>query len=139
MNPHPSEVTRELVDDPEVALRGMLAAQERQEVAMLAGIVHEFGDRFGESHGLRLKFTPGAAEWLVAEAKAAGRPLRDLCAERFRDFQFGLKLIAQTTGQQEFEIDETAAKAPDKALSEWVVASYRGTPPQPQGEPPAGT
>jgi ATP-dependent protease Clp ATPase subunit len=127
------EVTRELVDDPDAALRGMLAAQEREEVAMLVGIVHEFGDRFGESHGLRLKFTPGAAEWLVAEAKAAGRPLRDLCADRFRDFQFGLKLIAQTTGQQEFEIDEMAAKAPDKALSEWVVASYRGTTPQNPG------
>lgn len=120
------EVTKELVDDPAGAVVRLLAEQEREEVAMLVGIVHEFGDRFGESYGLRLRFTSGAAEWLVAEARRVGRPVRDLCAERFRDFQFGLKLIAQTSGQQAFDIDEAAARSPDKALSDWVVASYRG-------------
>ena len=60
--------------------------------------------------------------------KAAGETAlaeRDLCANRFKDFQFGLKLIAQNSGQQEFVIDADAVRAPDKVLSDWVVASYR--------------
>ena len=52
-------------------------------------------------------------------------PVRDLCAARFKDYQFGLKLIAQNTGQQEFIIDADAVEAPDKVLSDWVVKSYR--------------
>ena len=51
--------------------------------------------------------------------------MRDLCATRFKDFQFGLKLIAQNSGQREFVIDKDAVEAPDKVLSDWVVASYR--------------
>ena len=42
-------------------------------------------------------------------------------------FQFGLRLIAQNTGQQEFTVDAPAVEAPDQVLSEWVVASYRGS------------
>ncbi|MCX6892706.1 MAG: ATP-dependent protease, partial [Verrucomicrobia bacterium] len=52
-------------------------------------------------------------------------PVRELCAVRFKDFHFGLKLIAQNSGQREFVIDKDAVDAPDKILSEWVVASYR--------------
>ena len=44
---------------------------------------------------------------------------------RFKDFHFGLKLIAQNSGQQEFVIDADAVEMPDKVLSDWVVASYR--------------
>ena len=51
--------------------------------------------------------------------------MRDLLASRFKDFQFGLRLIAQNSGRQEFEIDTDAVQAPDKVLSDWVVASYR--------------
>ena len=54
--------------------------------------------------------------------------MRDLCAERFKDFQFGLKLVAQNTGQREFVIDLPTVEAPDRLLSEWVVASYRAAP-----------
>ena len=46
-------------------------------------------------------------------------------SKRFKDFQFGLKLIAQNSGQQEFVIDTDTVELPDKVLSDWVVASYR--------------
>ena len=51
--------------------------------------------------------------------------VRDLCVARFKDFQFGLKLIWQNTGQKEFVIDAGAVESPDKILSDWVVKSYR--------------
>ena len=51
--------------------------------------------------------------------------VRDFCSAHFKDFQFGLKLIAQNTGQQEFKLDVEAIRSPDKTLSQWVVESYR--------------
>jgi len=62
---------------------------------------------------------------LVEEALERAVSVRELCSARFKDFQFGLKLIVQNTGQREFLLDESAVREPDKVLSEMVVASYR--------------
>lgn len=89
--------------------------------------VLDFARRFQEAHGLQIQFTDAAVEKLVNLATQSGKPVRDLCGERFKDFQFGLKLIAQNTGQTNFVLDENAVEAPDKVLSELVVASYRAS------------
>ena len=81
--------------------------------------------RFGENHQLTLRFTDAAADRLVSLALEQRLPVRELCAQRFKDFQFGLKLISKNTGQDVFTIDVDAVEAPDKILSEWVVKSYR--------------
>lgn len=118
-------VTCELVDNPLAEMKKLLAEQEKQEHAMLGQVVHEFAQRFYESHSLRLQFTDAAIERLVAVALEQGKTVRDLCAEKFKDYQFGLKLIAQNTARQEFTIDADAVDNPDKILSELVVESYR--------------
>ncbi|MBP8258733.1 MAG: AAA family ATPase [Verrucomicrobia bacterium] len=132
-------VTRELVDEPERALPALLASQQVQEQQLARQVVEEFADRFERSHGLRLAFTPAAIERLIARADEQGVSVRDLCAERFRDYQFGLRLIARNTGQQRFEVDADAVERPDRVLSDWVVASYRqpGASPAAPGPPPA--
>jgi ATP-dependent Clp protease ATP-binding subunit ClpX len=122
-------VDRPLVDDPASALQRLLAEHEQQERVVMRQLVHDFGQRFQESHGLLIRFTDAAADLLVTEALAQGQSIRELCAVKFKDFQFGLKLIAQNTGQKEFSIDRDAVEAPDKVLSDWVVASYRNQPP----------
>lgn len=53
--------------------------------------------RFCESHALSLKITEEAAERLVSLALEQGKTVRDLCAEKFKDFQFGLRLVSQNT------------------------------------------
>src|SRR5947208_14111903 len=118
-------VTRELVEHPIVELQKLLAAHEKEERVVMRQLVHEFAQRFQETHGLKITFTEAAACRLVSLALEQSEPVRDMCAERFKDFQFGLKLIAQNTGQKEFAIDLDAVEAPDRILSEWVVASYR--------------
>ncbi len=118
-------VTRELLDQPEAGLAALLAEHQREERVVLRQLVHEFADRFREAHGLGIRFTDEAAEWLAGEALTSGQGVRELCAVRFKDFQFGLKLVAQNTGRQEFTVDRGVAEAPEKVLSEWVVESYR--------------
>ncbi len=118
-------VNRKLVDHPAAALEQLVAEVAKEEQGVLAGLVAEFAVRFEEQHGLKLKYTPAAVQWLVDESCRTSRSIRDLCAVRFKDFQFGLRLIEQNTGRKEFEIDEATAREPEKTLSEWVVASYR--------------
>ncbi len=118
-------VTRELVDDPAAELQRILADPKREDRIVTRQLVDEFARRFRENHGMSIRFTEAAAEMLVKEAVEKGQSVRDLCASRFKDFQFGLKLVAQNSGQQEFVIDTDAVQAPDKVLSDWVVASYR--------------
>ena len=118
-------VTRELVDAPGAELAKILADPGQEERIVAHQVVDEFARRFQENHGMKIRFTPEAADLLVSEALEKSQSVRDLCAKRFKDFHFGLKLIAQNSGQQEFEIDKAAVEAPDKVLSDWVVASYR--------------
>jgi len=118
-------VTQAAVDDPKAELERILGDPKREERAIARGVVDEFALRFQENHGMKIAFTDAAADWLVNEALSTGESVRDLCARRFKDFHFGLKLIAQNSGQTEFVLDLAAVEAPDQALSQWVVASYR--------------
>jgi ATP-dependent Clp protease ATP-binding subunit ClpX len=122
-------VDRALVDDPSAALKKLLAEHALQERIVMRQLVHDFSRRFQETHGLAITFTDAAADELVAQALAQSQSIRELCATKFKDFQFGLKLISQNTGQKEFTIDADVVATPDKVLSDWVVASYRNPPP----------
>ena len=130
------EVTREVVDEPPAALERLLKQQASEERQLLVGVVEEFAERFHKEHGLLLRITPGGKDRLAAIALETKRSIREICAERFKDFQFGLRLISQNTGRQEFEIDEQAVDSPDRCLSDWVVASYKQAA-KPAGEAPA--
>ena len=118
-------VSRELVENPPGSVQTILAEHVKEEQAVLRQLVDEFASRFAEMHGLKLTFTDGAKERLVALSLERNQQVRDLCGERFKDYQFGLKLISQSTGQTEFTLDVDSVETPDKVLSEWVVASYR--------------
>lgn len=118
-------VTRELVDSPASALKQLLAEHANEERAVMRQLVHDYCERFAKEHFLALRFTDAAADALITEALEKKLSVRDLCAAKFKDFQFGLKLIAGNTGRKEFTLDADAVAAPQKILSEWVVASYR--------------
>jgi ATP-dependent Clp protease ATP-binding subunit ClpX len=118
-------VTPELVDDPAATLKKILSDPRQEERTVLRQLVDEFARRFQELHGINIRFTEPAAEALVREALDKKQAVRDLCGQKFKDYQFGLKLITQNSGPREFVVDENAVAAPDKVLSDWVVESYR--------------
>jgi ATP-dependent Clp protease ATP-binding subunit ClpX len=118
-------VTRESVDQPAGELKKILADPQREEKLVAGQLVEEFAQRFEKNHGLKIRFTEAARSLLIAKAQEQSLSIRDLCARLFKDYQFGLKLIAQNSGQREFVIDEDGVRGPDKVLSDWVVASYR--------------
>jgi ATP-dependent Clp protease ATP-binding subunit ClpX len=118
-------VTPELVENPAAELQKMLDDPKQEERFVARQLVDEFGQRFQEAHGIQIRFTEAAGDLLVTQALDQKLSVRDLCAARFKDFHFGLKLITQNSGPREFVIDRDAVETPDKVLSDWVVASYR--------------
>lgn len=118
-------VTPKLVDNPVEELKKILSDPRQEERILARQLVEEFAHRFELEHQLRIRFTETAKDLLADEALRNGQSVRDLCAARFKDFHFGLKLVAQNSGQQEFIVDEDAVEAPDRVLSDWVVRSYR--------------
>jgi ATP-dependent protease Clp ATPase subunit len=123
-------VTESLVAAPKSELAKMIVDPRLEERLTARQFVEEFAARFYKAHGMRIRFTDAAAEMLVTEALESGRQVRDLCAEKYKDFQYGLKLIDPTGTQQEFVLDADAVRSPEKVLSEWVVASYRSSEPK---------
>ncbi|MBI3191266.1 MAG: AAA family ATPase, partial [Pedosphaera parvula] len=101
-------VSRDLVENPPAELQKLLAGSAKEEHVVMRQLVDEFAQRFVEMHGLQLQFTDEAKEKLVTLALEHDQSVRDLCAERFKDYQFGLRLIAQNTGQKEFSVDADA-------------------------------
>jgi endopeptidase Clp ATP-binding regulatory subunit ClpX len=118
-------VTPDLVENPATELKKLLADPNQEERFVARQLVDEFGRRFREMHDIGIRFTDAASDLLVTLALDQKLSVRELCAARFKDFQFGLKLIAQNSGPREFVIDRDAVETPDKVLSDWVVASYR--------------
>lgn len=123
-----------LVRDPE----GILA-QCRTEAASLAvelgaahaGEVRAFAERFQREHGFELQFDDASFAAAAARAQREGMHVEAMCAKLFKDYPFGLKLVAQSTGEVRFVITPEAIADPDRFVSELVVKACRHTPDSP--------
>src|SRR5262249_53472018 len=105
-------VTPELVDNPAAELKKILTDPRSEERAVAQQLGEDFPRRFRDNYGIQIRFTEAAANLLVDQALEKKQSVRDLCARQFKDFQFGLKLITQNSGPQEFMIDRDAVEAP---------------------------
>jgi len=118
-------ITDELIDKREELLEEYRELGRKVDVEKASRELDAFCRDFQEEHGVELVFKPEALSKLAEEAAAQGRSLLQLCRQRFRDVQFGLKLIQKNTGRMTFEIGPEAVEDPDKYLSDLVVKSYR--------------
>lgn len=118
-------IDRDLMDHPEKALKRCLEACRGSVPPRLQQEADDFCREWFATHGVRLVFDSGALNRLGAICESTGKPLGEICETRFRDYQFGLKLIQRNTGQDSFTISASAVENPDSFLSELVVKSYR--------------
>jgi len=116
-------VDTELIEDPDKRLSELLEQGQRALAEELAAVAREFAQRLGSRHNLKVELTDGAIAKLVERATAENIHMRDLCAEVFKDYEFGLKLAEGTT--EPLILAEEAVANPDRYLSEWLVKRYR--------------
>jgi endopeptidase Clp ATP-binding regulatory subunit ClpX len=113
-----------VVRDPAAELKRILGDPHYCARQAMVALAHAFARRFEQRHGLALELTDEAIRRLADDALAARRSMTEHCEITFKDFEFGLKLIAKNSGRTSFRIDETVVKDPEKSLSAWVVHSY---------------
>ena len=121
------KISDDLIDRREELLEQYRELGRQVDVEKASRELEVFCRDFEDEHGVNLEFQSGALSRLVEEAASQGRSLLQLCRQRFRDMQFGLKLIQKNTGRTTFELGSEAVEDPDKYLSDLVVQSYRSS------------
>ena len=112
-----------LIENPAKRLAELLEQGQRALAEELAAVAREFAQRLASRHNIKVEITAGAIAKLVERAVAENIHMRDLCAEVFKDYEFGLKLAEGTT--EPLILTEESVANPDRYLSEWLVKRYR--------------
>lgn len=118
-------VDMELIERPAQRLAQLRASGEDERSRILRRSAGEFIERLGQSQGVALGFAPEALDLLVEMAVARQKPVRELCAELFKDYEFGLRLVKRPAAAGAVVLPREAVEAPDKFLSDLVVRAYR--------------
>ncbi|CAF0705283.1 AAA family ATPase [Candidatus Methylacidithermus pantelleriae] len=122
-------IDQDFVEDPRGGLPRILDRWQQEQARNRAQELEEFAASFAQQHGLSLEFSPQAVDRLLAEASLEAGAVRRLCEEKFRDFEYGLKLIQKSTGRTRFTISEEAVLDPQGVLNRWVADACGGTTP----------
>ncbi len=120
------EATTELISDPARTLKDLLIKNQDSQRGVLEAEIADFALRFREAHKLELAFSEDAVSALVDESITKDKTIAALCEEKFRDFQHGLRLIANSAGRTSFSITRETIEFPDRELSRWIMETFRG-------------
>lgn len=118
-------VDSSLIGNPEVRLVELRADGERDREQTLRRAASDFVVRLGDAHGVPLRLADDAVDRIVEMSLSLHQPVRELCAELFGNYEFGLRLLHGTEGDNPLILTREAVEAPDKFLSDVVVGSYR--------------
>jgi len=121
-------VDAELIDRPAERLAELRAGGQRDRDLALRQAASDFVLRLGDAHGVPLRLADDAIDAVVELSVARQQPVRELCADLFRNYEFGLPLLRGFPADCPLILTRAAVDSPDKFLSDLVVGSYRQTP-----------
>lgn len=114
-----------LFERPAERLAEVRAGGEHDRRLVLRRAATDFIARLGETQGVVLHFAEDALDLLAEMSSARRRPVRELCTELFKDYEFGLRLLRGKGEKEPLVLTRAAVENPDKFLSDLVVRSYR--------------
>jgi ATP-dependent Clp protease ATP-binding subunit ClpX len=118
-------VDADLVRDPASALAKLLADARAETDLNQTNQVLQFAEAFSQKTGVQFSIDPEAVAQIVARARDAQQEISVFCAELFKDYPYGLKLLRDRDTALHFQFPASALDDPDKFLSERVVEFYR--------------
>ncbi len=120
------EIDGATVADPNRKLKQLLHENLDAQADLLRREVWQFSERFKQEEGnLELVFDSDAIDMLVQQSIASGKTIRALCEEKFKNFHYGLSLIANRTRCRTFHITAKTVKDPEQELSRWIKETFR--------------
>lgn len=118
------EIGREALADPAAVVAALKRTHHHAHREILRAEVEAFVQRFQALHGFTLRFDEAAVDALVDLSLERDKTIRALCEEKFKDFEFGLKLIAARGGPAVFVVTRETVAHPGKELSRRVAELY---------------
>lgn len=126
--PHSSvrrlEVTKELVDSPMQVLEGLLEASVSKQLLDLQDQVNEIAVQWSKRFGIAINLQLEAARLLAQKALETSRPIEEVFADTFKNYEHGLSLIRKTRGIDRFEIGPDVIQDPEGTLDRWIRSYY---------------
>jgi hypothetical protein len=80
---------------------------------------------FFERFGLTIEFTESAADEVVRRVLIEGVPAENVCEMFTRDFEYGLNLIKEKTGQSRFTITRESIVDPESYLNDLIADLFQ--------------
>lgn len=117
-----------LFDDPVRRLEELRKDGAMEQVRTLRQTALDFASRLGQGAGVPVEFSVEALDLLVRMAVERQIPMRELCGELFKDYEFGLRLLKRPEEAGPVLLSPGAVELPDKFLSDLVVCAYRSGP-----------
>ena len=118
-----------LVSDPAAVLKECRERAKSVQTSVAAREVEAFAQQFTRDYGMEIRFEDDATFTLAERSAREGTPVAELCRKLFKDYPFGLQLIASNTNEKSFALPRRAIEEPDRYLSDLVVASYKRSHP----------
>jgi ATP-dependent Clp protease ATP-binding subunit ClpX len=119
------QVDKGTVEEPTVNLKKLLADNAHLQLDVHKQALKEFAKDFMSAHGFTLIFEKDAIDRVIELVEEEDKTPRTICAERFRDLEHGLSIIARNSDKTVFTITKALVDNPDKEISKWVVKSFR--------------
>jgi endopeptidase Clp ATP-binding regulatory subunit ClpX len=114
------QLTADIVRDPLPALQLMLLQAQKEYPTSSREAITRFCDSFLKAYGLSLELTEKVMSFLQEQSQHSGKTLRSVCELYFKDFHYGLPLVARSTGKHHFVIDLPHLQNPNGALASWI-------------------
>ncbi|MFH0924264.1 MAG: AAA family ATPase [bacterium] len=86
--------------------------------------IKEYEEIFQEAYDISISLDEEARLFLLTNLQEYNQDIVGLCEEHLKNFQYGLKLIKEKTGQDRFIITKEALEKPEKFLDDMIKKFY---------------
>jgi ATP-dependent protease Clp ATPase subunit len=95
-----------------------------EDLILLHDEIKMFETDFFARYGLEINFDEEALDEILEQALERNTSATTICSEISRDFDYGLKLVSERTGQMKFTLPRRAVQEHDVFLDELIRESY---------------
>ncbi len=117
-------VSKKLVENYEKEQSELINNSQYNEKAYSKELISNYEKQFQNKTGISIRFEEPAQELLYEKSKQENQDMSALCADILKDYEYGLNLIANTTGRRNFKLPIEVVRNPQQTLDLWVRSSY---------------
>ncbi len=117
------QVDAAFIENAEQQLQVILEKVQESRAVSLQAEAQAFAEQLGDK--IKIRFAAATIDRLVQQCLEDGHNMSALCQSLFKDYPFGLSLMAKNGFEGEVLIPVEALKNPDAFLSQKVVETYR--------------